>query len=57
MEADGKEYELRIHPFGLHPQANEKAIAASKNSIKGYIGSIDGKSSTFLSADQILGNK
>ena len=57
MEADGNEYELRIHPFGLHPQANEKAIAASKNSIKGYIGSIDGKSSTFLSADQILGNK
>ena len=57
MEADGKEYELRIHPFGLHPQANEKAIAASKDSIKGYVGSIDGKSATFLSADQILGNK
>ena len=57
MEADGKEYELRIYPFGLHPQANEKAIAASKDSIKAYVGSIDKKSSTFLSADQVLGNK
>ncbi len=56
MEDEGKEIDLRLYHFGLHPQVNKEAIKDAKLKIKGWTGSIDGKSSTFLTADQVLGN-
>ena len=56
MKDEGKEIDLRIYPFGLHPELNKEAIKDARLKIKGWTGSIDGKSSTFLTADQVLGN-